>query len=187
MERLGRMLVIAFIYIGTVVGAGFASGQEIWFFFSRYQEYGTWGLLLSGVIFAVLGVKAMEWGRRIGAGSYRDFFAGVVGRQYAFFCDLMLTVFLFLLIGIMLAGAGAVTAAFGWGRALGTWVAVFGAMVALIKPLTGLKGVNSLVVPLLCLTGWVLNLGGVGVAAPPAPVKLPGGWFGLRCSTAPTI
>ena len=25
-------MVVAFIYIGTVVGAGFASGQEIWFF-----------------------------------------------------------------------------------------------------------------------------------------------------------
>ena len=104
-------MVVAFIYIGTVVGAGFASGQEIWFFFSRYQAYGTWGLLLSGIIFAYLGVKAMEWGRRAEAESYRDIFKMVVGNRYAKFCDIMVTVFLFLLIGIMLAGSGAVTAA----------------------------------------------------------------------------
>ncbi|NLM38222.1 MAG: hypothetical protein GX202_08870 [Firmicutes bacterium] len=177
MGRLGRMLVVAFIYIGTVVGAGFASGQEIWFFFSRYRGYGTLGLLLSGVAFAFLGVKAMEWGRRIETGSYRDFFTAIIGRQYAFFCDIMLTVFLLVLTGIMLAGAGAVTAAFGWGWAVGTWAAVIGAMVALIKPLTGLKGVNSLVVPLLCLTGWLLHLGKTGVAAPLAPGGWPGGWF----------
>ena len=34
MARLGRVTSIALIYIGTVVGAGFASGQETWFFFS---------------------------------------------------------------------------------------------------------------------------------------------------------
>ena len=178
MARFGRMVVIAFIYIGTVVGAGFASGQEIWYFFSRYQKDGTWGLVLSGVIFAFLGVKAMEWGRRVKAESYRDFFVVVVGHQYALFCDLMLTVFLFLLIGIMLAGSGAVTVAFGWGWALGTGAAVVGCLLTLIKPLAGLKGVNTLVVPLLCLTGLLLNLGGVGMAAPPTAAGLPSGsWF----------
>ena len=171
-------MVVAFIYIGTVVGAGFASGQEIWFFFSRYQAYGTWGLLLSGIIFAYLGVKAMEWGRRAEAESYRDIFKMVVGNRYAKFCDIMVTVFLFLLIGIMLAGSGAVTAAFGWGWALGTGVAVIGALLALVKPLAGLKGVNTLVVPLLCLTGLLLNLGSVGVAGPLVPVGLPhGSWL----------
>lgn len=178
MERLGRMLVIAFIYIGTVVGAGFASGQEIWYFFSRYQAGGTWGLLLSGVIFAGLGVKAMEWGRRIAARSYLDFFGAVVGRQYALGCDLMLTVFLFLLVGIMLAGAGAVTAAFGWSWVLGTGAAVLGGILVLLKPLAGLKGVNTLVVPLLGLTGLLLNLGGVGVPVPPvAAGPVSGSWF----------
>lgn len=178
MERLVRVLLIAFIYIGTVVGAGFASGQEIWFFFSRFQERGAVGLLCSVIVFAWLGPKAMEWARRLKAESYRDFFGALVGKGYGRFCDLVMTVFLFLLIGIMLAGSGAVTAAFGWGRSLGLWGAVFLTLLVLVQPLAGLKGVNSLVVPLLCLTGLLLNLWGQGITAPlDAAPSVSGGWF----------
>jgi len=162
-------MVIASIYIGTVVGAGFASGQEIWYFFSRFQQRGAWGLVCSALIFAVLGVKAMEWGRRIEAQSYRDFFRSVVGKGYGFFADLMITVFLFLLSGIMLAGAGAITTALGWGGRSGVGSAVLLTVLVLLKPLSGLKKVNSLVVPFLCLTGFLLNLGGEGTRALLAP------------------
>lgn len=178
MARLGRMMIVAFVYIGTVVGAGFASGQEIWYFFSRYQEQGAWGLLGSAVIFVLLGVKAMEWGRRTRAQSYQDFFREIIGPRSALVGDLMMTVFLFFLIGIMLAGSGAVTATFGRGWALGTGMAVLGGVLALLRPLTGLKGINTLVVPLLCLTGLLLNLGEAGGAAPLAAAgPVAGSWF----------
>lgn len=178
MDRLARVLLIAFIYIGTVVGAGFASGQEIWFFFSRFQERGTAGLLCSIIVFAWLGPKAMEWGRRLKAESYRELFVGLVGKKYSRFCDLVMMVFLFLLIGIMLAGSGAVTAAFGWGPILGLWGAVVLTMLVLVKPLAGLKGVNSLVVPLLCVTSLLLNLWGQGVTTPlSGTLQVPSGWF----------
>ena len=54
---------------------------------------------------------------------------------------------------------------------------MIGALLALVKPLAGLKGVNTLVVPLLCLTGLLLNLGSVG-CGPLVPVGLPyGSWL----------
>jgi uncharacterized membrane protein YkvI len=168
-ERLGRIMVIAAIYIGTVVGAGFASGQEIWYFFSRFQQRGLWGLLCSTLVFAILGVKAIEWGRRIKAQSYRELFYSLVGKGYGCFCDGMITLFLFLLIGIMLAGAGAVTNALGWGGRLGVTSALLLTVLVLLKPLTGLKRVNAFVVPLLCLTGLLLNLKGQRVLLPLAP------------------
>jgi uncharacterized membrane protein YkvI len=178
MDRLFRVLLLAFIYIGTVVGAGFASGQEIWFFFSRFQERGTVGLLCSLIVFAWLGPKAMEWGRRMKAESYRDLFGRLVGKRYGWFCDLVMTVFLFILIGIMLAGSGAVTAAFGWGSMLGLWGAVGLTLLVLIQPLAGLKGVNSLVVPLLCLTGLLLSRWGQRSTVPlGGALPVPGGWF----------
>lgn len=178
MERLGRIMVIASIYIGAVVGAGFASGQEIWYFFARFQQGGSWGLLCSALIFAVLGAKAMEWGRRIGAQSYRDLFQSVVGEGYGFIADLMLTVFLFLLSGIMLAGAGAITSAVGWGGWPGVAGALLLTVLVLLRPLKGLKSVNSVVVPFLCLTGFLLNLGGPGTTALLAPGGTgPGHWL----------
>ena len=47
---MGNSFKAIFIIIGTVIGAGFASGQEIYSFFNVYQENGIMGLVLSNVI-----------------------------------------------------------------------------------------------------------------------------------------
>ena len=41
------ILKVVFVIIGTMIGAGFASGQEIWIFFNRYGNLGILGLILS--------------------------------------------------------------------------------------------------------------------------------------------
>ena len=37
--------------VGTTIGAGFASGREIWEFFGSYGEESHWGIILSMVLF----------------------------------------------------------------------------------------------------------------------------------------
>ena len=44
-----------FIYIGTVIGAGFASGREIIEFFGVYGVKGIFGMIISGVLFSLAG------------------------------------------------------------------------------------------------------------------------------------
>lgn len=41
---------VIFTIIGTVIGAGFASGQEIYSFFNKYNENGLIGLILSNIL-----------------------------------------------------------------------------------------------------------------------------------------
>ncbi len=53
---------VALAYAGAVVGAGFASGQEIYQFFSRHGTAGAVGVLAAGVGFAVLGALALAAG-----------------------------------------------------------------------------------------------------------------------------
>ena len=43
-ERTIQAIRIGLTYIGTVVGAGFASGQEIFRFFVVFGSNGFWGL-----------------------------------------------------------------------------------------------------------------------------------------------
>jgi uncharacterized membrane protein YkvI len=50
-------LKVAFAYIGTVVGAGFASGQEILQFFSYFGYWGLVGLLLAAGLFVYFDLK----------------------------------------------------------------------------------------------------------------------------------
>lgn len=46
---------IASIYVGTVIGAGFASGREIIEFFGVYGIKGIWGMAISGILFSLIG------------------------------------------------------------------------------------------------------------------------------------
>lgn len=54
-----QALQIAAVYVGTVVGAGFATGKEIVEFFSRFGFIGMIGILIGGYIF-IFGLKINE-------------------------------------------------------------------------------------------------------------------------------
>ena len=46
-------LKIIFVILGTIIGAGFISGQEISIFFNQYGNYGLLGILASGITMGV--------------------------------------------------------------------------------------------------------------------------------------
>ena len=58
-------LKIAATYIGTVVGAGFATGQEILQFFSRFGVLGLLGIFLAAALFVFFGYLIMMLLQRI--------------------------------------------------------------------------------------------------------------------------
>ena len=48
-------LKLAFTYVGALVGAGFATGQELVRFFVNFETDGLKGVVLAGIGFALLG------------------------------------------------------------------------------------------------------------------------------------
>lgn len=150
MKRGFSSLTVAGAYIGTVVGAGFASGQEVLQFFGFFGSRGLLGLALATALFAVFGVLVGLAGNRVRATSHVDVIRAVGGSAIGPVIDAVVTFFLFGGFSAMAAGAGAVFAQqFGlnplWGIAL--MVAASAATVLL-----GIEGVVtsiSLVVPFL--------------------------------------
>ena len=53
-KTIGLIFQIAAVFIGTIVGAGLASGQEITQFFSTYGYVSFWGILICGIIYIVI-------------------------------------------------------------------------------------------------------------------------------------
>ena len=51
-----NMFGVALVYTGAILGAGFASGREIWQFFGVFGKYGYIGVLLVGALFIFLGI-----------------------------------------------------------------------------------------------------------------------------------
>lgn len=152
MNSWKKSIQIAATYIGTVVGAGFASGQEIIAFFTLYGHTGTLGILLSTVLFVWLGYKMMWLAHHLRTPSYESFnqrlFGNIAGRAINLFVFLTL----FGVTTVMLAGAGSILEEqFQIPYLVGSAGTVLIALLILRKGLEQLMAVNAIVVPAMLL------------------------------------
>lgn len=106
MRAILEILTIALIYCGTVFGAGFASGQEIYKFFSRWGVWGIFCAVLIGVLFSVFGYIVCFFAKKFqfqNAGEYFSFlFPKRLARTVSFICSSFLVV----TFSIMISGCG---------------------------------------------------------------------------------
>lgn len=145
-----RTLQIAFTYIGTIVGAGFATGQEILKFFTQYGHWAVLTILFSTILFIWLGTKMMVIARRIEAESYEDFNHHLFGEQVGSTISLFTLVILIGVNSIMLAGAGAIFEEhLGLHYQTGLLLTLLGSYFLLKRGISGIMQMNSIVVPLM--------------------------------------
>ncbi|HHY83152.1 MAG TPA: hypothetical protein GX505_10815 [Clostridiales bacterium] len=140
---------IAMAYIGTVVGAGFATGQEIMQFFTRYGFRSFWAILISAVLFILVGRSILLYGRKLDAKSYGSLADHIFGWTGSFI-NLYLGVTFVLICGAMFAGAGALFQE-QWGvpYIIGASVTAFLTLLVTLRGIKGVLTVNSFIVPLL--------------------------------------
>lgn len=99
---------IAAAYTGTVVGAGFASGQEIMQFFAAYGLAGFRGILLASLLFMLYGYLLLNLGSFYNARSHQTVIKYILSGKTSPLIDFTITGFLFITLTAMIAGAGAV-------------------------------------------------------------------------------
>lgn len=75
------VLKIAGVFISTVIGAGFASGQEIVTFFIRYGRSGLLGLGVAGALFILYGWGILSCVYKNKIRTYSEFTDQIAGRQ----------------------------------------------------------------------------------------------------------
>jgi uncharacterized membrane protein YkvI len=100
------MLVMA--YLGAVIGAGFASGQEIVQFFVNYGTRGLQGGFIAGILFALSGALLLNVAHNHNISNYQELLDFLFGRTWGRIVDFMLAAFLFLGISTMIAASGAI-------------------------------------------------------------------------------
>jgi uncharacterized membrane protein YkvI len=152
MHRAGQSKWLAFqvgcTYVGTVVGAGFASGQEIFQFFGRYGNWGFLSILLSVVLFAWLGYKVMYLGHRLQAHSYRELNAFLFGRTLGSVFDVVLVLMLFGVTVAMLAGAGALfRESLHVSFQVGALLTLAITYITIVRGIKGILEANTVIVP----------------------------------------
>lgn len=158
------ILQIAATYIGTVVGAGFASGQSIMQFFTIYGAFGIVGCLIATVLFMWLGTRMMIISHRIKAYSYQELNTYLFGSFFGKLANLLTFVILFGVTAVMLSGTGSIfEEQLHWPFQIGILISILLSYLVMTRELNGILVVNSLVVPLMLLFSIFIAINLVGL------------------------
>jgi uncharacterized membrane protein YkvI len=150
---------VAAVFIGTIVGAGLASGQEILQFFGLYGIKGFLGILLTCLMYVVFSIIIVSLCFKFRFRSYNDIVISVLGKKLGRLTDIFLTFFIFAGNTIMISGGGAMLHEYaGINKAWG--ILIMAAIVIMVTAFStkGLITVNAIIVPLSTITIVILGL-----------------------------
>lgn len=103
-----KSIQIAGAFIGVIVGAGFASGQEILQFFTSFGWMSIISTIMATALFAFLGMNLTQLGSRLQTRSHKDVIYYICGPYLGIVVDVIITFFLFGVTVVMMAGAGSI-------------------------------------------------------------------------------
>lgn len=150
---------IAMAFTGSVLGAGFVSGQELMQFFAIFGGFGLIGMSLAILLFILLSCFVMRISKQTGI---TEFDRIIVRKEISWLRALFGGVFVFFLFGvvvIMVAGAGALlNQVFGIATIMGSaLMAVLLGVVALWEA-KGVLTAFSITVPLLIVVAMISGI-----------------------------
>jgi len=137
-----NILKVASIYMTTIIGAGFASGQEIVQFFSSYYEGGFYGIIFAGLLFSVIGYLVLDKVYKERIRNYDEFLFPTLGWFMGWVMEIISTLFMISLFSVMIAGSGKIME-----EVLGVpfkYAIVLTAFICMLFILTDIKGVVAL-------------------------------------------
>lgn len=146
-----KILQTTLAFVGLVVGAGFASGQEVLQFF---VSFGTSGLIAAGlaaVFLGIAGAAILQLGSYYHAMEHTDVFNSITRPWIARAVDLFVCLVLFCLGFVMIAGAGSNLA-----QQFGAPVWVGATVVSVLVILTGMLDVDKVMTIIGTITPFII-------------------------------
>lgn len=151
---------VVFVIIGTMIGAGFASGQEMYLFFFSYGIEGLIGVLISSLIIGVVISKTFQVVNKYKVDTYKDFLAILIKkkRKMAPIINFVINLFILVTFFIMIAGFGAYfEQELGINSLIGSTILAILTFVIFMTSVKGVVKANELLVPLLI--GFLIIIG----------------------------
>ena len=103
-----KALKIATVYIGLVIGAGFASGREILEYFNFRSNTNISGVLIAAFLFMIIAYLILAKSSEEGISDFDSYITSVAGRTAPLVRGFML-VYMFCGLFVMFSGSGALT------------------------------------------------------------------------------
>ncbi|MCL2387217.1 MAG: hypothetical protein FWC89_06660 [Defluviitaleaceae bacterium] len=178
--KLNNGLKIAVVYGSVFLGAGFASGRELIQYFVGFGRIGMWGLIVSGILFALTGWAVLSICRRERLDSYSGLMKYLLGARLGPIMEGVVAAFLFCLFVAMIAGGGATAyQAFYLPFTLGAVLVGLLVFSVLCFGLEGIIKVNLFLAPFMLIGGIFIGIYSFMAYTAPAFASFVGGRFGL--------
>jgi len=148
---MGRTWKIAFAFVGIIVGAGLASGQEILQYFTSFGLLGILGAIVTTVLFMYIGMMLVYLGSRAATNSHKDVIYRISGKFLGTIIDYVLIFTTFGVGVVMIAGAGSnLHQQFDVPHVVGTL------LMTIIVLLVGMMRVNRVVAAISSVTPFLI-------------------------------
>lgn len=165
-----NVIKVVWVLIGTIIGAGFASGQEINLFFYSYGLNGIFGIILMSILTGIMVYKVLKISGKYNINNYREFLGHILRSQHNFLStkkilniqNAIVNVFLYASFLIMVAGfASFLKQEYNINHFLGSIIIVVVFFAICIKKQNGLIKLNEILMPILI--GGIFFLGFVNM------------------------
>ncbi|KOF56175.1 MULTISPECIES: YkvI family membrane protein [Clostridium] len=149
-SNLKVIFQIAAVFIGTIVGAGLASGQEISQFFTIYGNKSFLGLVICTLLYIVLGNIIIKLSKNFKLNSYKELISLVSPGILGNIITIIVSFFMLSSAAIILAGSGSLLAEFfKIPKLFGTIIMITCTLFVLFRNTAGIIEINSIIVPIL--------------------------------------
>ena len=93
------------VIIGTIIGAGFASGKEIYLFFNTYGEKGILGIIIASIVTGIIIYKVLMQIGSLEVNTYKEYLSQMkINSKIKDVFNIIINIFLLMSFYIMIAG-----------------------------------------------------------------------------------
>lgn len=148
-----EILKVVFVIIGTVIGAGFASGQEVYAFFFLFGIKGIIGILIASIIIGITIYKTFKIVHKNNIDNYKDFLNYFdKNKKINTITSIIINIFILVSFYIMIAGFGAyLQQELQLNSIIGSSILAILCLILFKTNTNGLVKVNEILIPILII------------------------------------
>ena len=158
-----EVLIITLLIIGALIGAGFASGQEIYSFFYSYGNLGILGILITCFLISIIIYKTLNLIYKNNINNYDEFLKIFIkNSKITNIISKILNILLLVSFYIMIAGFGAYfEQEMGVNHLIGSLILAILTGIIFFTSVKGVLKVSEMVVPILLI--FIIFIGGMNL------------------------
>ena len=147
------ILKVVFVIIGTLIGAGFASGQEVNTFFFSFGVKGLIGIILSSTIIGIIIYKTFKIIYKNNINNYKEFLNCLLkNEKINNITNSIINIFILVSFYVMIAGFGAyLQQELNLNSIIGSSILAILCLILFKTNVNGLVKVNEVLIPILII------------------------------------